>query len=188
MNILNEIGLQVVIANESHLELISKIIELITEASKKEGSGLALRSEEYLITKFFEEKAILAFINNELVGFCYIETWDHGNYIANSGLIVSGKYRGRGIAKEIKKAAFDLSKMRYPNAKIFGLTTSLAVMKINSSLGYVPVTFSELTTDNQFWKGCESCKYYDILVRTKRDTCLCTAMVFDSKKKNLKDE
>ena len=179
MNFLDKDEIQIVLADRSNLEYIPKVIELIKIAAQKEGSGLAIRSSEYLNAKFLEEKAIMAFVNNELAGFCYIETWDHGRYIANSGLIVDEKFRGKGIAKKIKKTAFDLSKEKYPHAKIFGLTTSLAVMKINSSLGYVPVTFSELTTDSQFWKGCETCKYYDILVRTKRDSCLCTAMVFD---------
>ena len=75
--------------------------------------------------------------------------------------------------------ALELSAQLSPGAKLFGLTTSLAVMNINNGLGYRPVTFSELTDDDQFWKGCESCPYYDILVRTKRDDCLCTAMIMD---------
>lgn len=184
MIVLEKIDIQVVISDQNYLEYIPDVINLIDKASQKEGSGLALRSEAYLETKLIEEKAVMAFVDGELAGFCYIETWDHGKYIANSGLIVDEKFREEGIAKKIKKAAFDLSSKRYPDAKIFGLTTSFAVMKINSSLGYVPVIFSELTTDNQFWRGCETCKYFDILVRTKRDSCLCTAMVFDPKKQS----
>jgi hypothetical protein len=180
MNILDKETIQVVLADKNNLEYIPEVIELLKIAAHKEGTGLAIRSAEYLNAKFLEEKAIIAFVNNKLAGFCYIETWDHGKYIANSGLIVSMEFRACGVAKKIKKAAFELSRKKYPNAKMFGLTTSLAVMKINSSLGYVPVTFSELTTDSQFWKGCESCKYYDILVRTKRGSCLCTAMVFNN--------
>ena len=48
----------------------------------------------------------------------------------------------------IKKKIFELSRTTYPEAKIFGLTTGLAVMKINSDLGYEPVTYSELTQDD----------------------------------------
>ena len=51
-------------------------------------------------------------------------------------------------AKAIKEKIFKLSREKYPNAKIFGLTTGLAVMKINSELGYEPVTYSELTQDD----------------------------------------
>jgi hypothetical protein len=52
-------------------------------------------------------------------------------------------------------------------------------MKINSELGYEPVTYSELTTDEEFWKGCQSCVNYDILVSKGRKNCMCTAMLFD---------
>ena len=182
MDVLEKVEKKIIPAGPSYNQFIPKVTDLIYKASQKEGSGIALRTEEYLIQKLFEEKVIMAFVNDELAGFCYIETWDHGKYIANSGLIIDEAYRGLGIAKEIKKSAFNLSRIKYPEAKMFGLTTSLAVMKINSSLGYVPVTFSELTSDNQFWKGCETCKYYDILVRTKKESCLCTAMVYDPKK------
>jgi hypothetical protein len=74
---------------------------------------------------------------------------------------------------------FELSRVRYPDAKIFGLTTGLAVMKINSDLGYEPVTYSELTNDEEFWKGCQSCVNYDILMSKGRKNCMCTAMLFD---------
>jgi hypothetical protein len=116
-------------------------------------------------------------------GFCYIESWGHNKFVANSGLIVSKDFRGAGLASEIKKRALELSAQLFPGAKLFGLTTSLAVMKINSGLGYNPVTFSQLTDDDEFWKGCETCPYYDILVRTKRDDCLCTAMILDPTEK-----
>ena len=125
-------------------------------------------------------KAVIAFSEEgEWAGFCYIESWGHNKFVANSGLVVATDFRGVGLAGEIKKRALELSAALFPGAKLFGLTTSLAVMKINSGLGYKPVTFSELTDDDQFWKGCETCPYYDILVRTKRDDCLCTAMIMD---------
>ena len=72
-------------------------------------------------------------------------------------------------------------------AKIFGITTSLAVMRINSELGYKPVTFSELTSDESFWKGCQSCPNYDILTRNKRNNCLCTGMLYDPKQREIKN-
>ena len=127
-----------------------------------------------------EGKAVIAYSEKgEWAGFCYIESWGHNKFVANSGLIVSTHFRGVGLAREIKKRALELSATLFPGAKLFGLTTSLAVMKINSGLGYKPVTFSELTGDDEFWKGCETCPYYDILVRTKRDDCLCTAMIMN---------
>jgi hypothetical protein len=119
--------------------------------------------------------------NDEWVGFCYIETWSHGGYVANSGLIVAPAHRKSGVAKAIKKRIFELSRKKYPEAKLFGLTTGLAVMKINSDLGYEPVTYSELTQDEAFWAGCKSCVNYDILMSKERKNCMCTAMLYDPK-------
>jgi hypothetical protein len=115
------------------------------------------------------------------VGFCYIEVWGHEEFVANSGLIVSPSFRKTGVAKQIKQTIFNLSREKYPEAKIFGLTTGLAVMKINSDLGYEPVTYSELTDDDEFWAGCKSCVNYDILMSKDRKICMCTAMLYDPK-------
>ncbi len=54
-------------------------------------------------------------------------------------------------------------------------------MKINSELGYEPVTYSELTQDDAFWQGCKSCVNYDILMSKERKNCMCTAMLYDPK-------
>jgi hypothetical protein len=53
-------------------------------------------------------------------------------------------------------------------------------------LGYRPVTFSELTDDPEFWKGCQTCKNFDILTRTERKMCLCTGMLYDPAQKDTK--
>ena len=163
------------------------VCQMIEEASKDKNTALAIRTIDYIEEKIKTEKAIIALHNDKVIGFCYIETWEHGKFVANSGLIVSPDYRKSGLAQFIKELAFKLSEKKYPNAKIFGLTTSAAVMKINSNLGYKPVTFSELTMDDNFWKGCETCKYFDILQRTKRKHCLCTAMVYDPEKKKVNE-
>ena len=145
------------------------------------GTGIAKRTPEYIAAKIDEGKTVIALDKSgEWVGFCYIETWE-GEYVANSGLIVAPNYRKSGVAKAIKEKIFALSRERYPEAKIFGLTTGLAVMKINSDLGYEPVTYSELTQDEKFWAGCKSCVNYDILMSKERKNCLCTAMLYDPK-------
>ena len=145
------------------------------------GTGIAKRSPEYVAQKMEEGKAVIAVTDDGTwVGFCYIETWE-GEYVANSGLIVSPNFRKSGVAKSIKHRIFQLSREKYPEAKIFGLTTGLAVMKINSDLGYEPVTYSELTQDEKFWAGCKSCVNYDILMSKERKNCLCTAMLYDPK-------
>jgi hypothetical protein len=170
-------------AGEDHLKYVPDIEKAIEEAARVKGTGLAKRSAEYLTKKIQEGKSIIAIADSgDFAGFCYIESWGHEKFVANSGLIVLEKYRGYGLAMKIKARAFKLSRKIFPGAKMFGLTTSLAVMKINSALGYKPVTFSELTDDDEFWKGCHSCAYYDILFRTNRTHCLCTAMLFDPKK------
>ena len=172
--------IEISIASSAHLAYVPNIEQALLIASQQKGTGIAVRSKEYLTGKIEEGKAVVAISSEgKWAGFCYIESWGHNKFVANSGLIVSPEFRGIGLAVEIKKRAFDLSAKLFPGAKLFGLTTSLAVMKINSGLGYKPVTFSELTDDDQFWKGCETCPYYDILVRTKRDDCLCTAMIMD---------
>ncbi|HEY4149774.1 MAG TPA: GNAT family N-acetyltransferase [Chitinophagaceae bacterium] len=158
------------------------ITDEMESSAKARGTGIAKRSPEYIEQKIEEGKAVIAVTEDGAwVGFCYIETWGHGEYVANSGLIVAPAFRKSGVAKSIKKRVFDLSREKYPEAKIFGLTTGLAVMKINSELGYEPVTYSELTQDEAFWAGCKSCVNYDILMSKDRQNCMCTAMLYDPK-------
>lgn len=168
------------VANTKDSAFAEMICKEMEDSAKARGTGIAKRSPEYLALKMLEGKAVIAFSRaGAWAGFCYIETWSHGEYVANSGLIIAPQFRKSGLAKEIKEKIFRLSRSKYPAAKIFGLTTGLAVMKINSDLGYKPVTYSELTTDEQFWKGCTSCVNYEILSSKDRKNCLCTAMLFD---------
>lgn len=170
------------VAHEGHHTYALTICNMMEEAAKIRGTGIAKRQPEYIQKKMTEGKAVIAFKNQQVIGFCYIENWEGEKYVANSGLIVHPDFRNSGLARAIKKAIFDLSKKKFPNAKLFGITTSMAVMKINSDLGYKPVTFSELTQDETFWKGCQNCRNYDILQRTERKMCLCTGMVCDLSK------
>lgn len=172
-------NIKVEVAGKEHVKYVDEINDAIEEASKQRGTGIARRSYEYLASKITEGKAIIALRDGKFAGFCYIETWGNKGFVANSGLIVAPEFRGYGLAKEIKRKAFQLSRKKYPNAKIFGLTTGLAVMKINHELGYRPVTFSELTGDDLFWEGCKGCVNYDILQRMGRSKCLCTGMLYN---------
>ncbi|TFG76475.1 MAG: N-acetyltransferase [Flavobacteriales bacterium] len=171
--------MKIVIADESHFKYAQIICDTIEESAKVRGTGIAKRTPEYIHKKLQNGNAVIALDGNVFAGFCYIEVWGHEKYVANSGLIVHPDYRERGLAKQIKKAIFDLSRKKFPHAKIFGITTGLAVMKINYELGYKPTTFSELTDDPEFWKGCQTCKNFDILTRTERKMCLCTGMLYD---------
>jgi hypothetical protein len=173
---------QVIVANDSHLSFAQIICDEMASSAKARGTGIAKRSPDYIQQKMREGRAVIAFNQDGIwAGFCYIETWSHGEYVANSGLIVAPPFRKGGLAKAIKKKIFELSRQTFPEAKIFGLTTGLAVMKINSDLGYEPVTYSELTQDEAFWAGCKSCVNYDILMSKERKNCLCTAMLYDPK-------
>lgn len=178
-------------AKPAHAVYAETICNEMFESAKARGTGIARRKPEYVAKKIEEGKAVIALTKDGTwAGFCYIETWGHGDYVANSGLIVSPEFRKFGLAKAIKKRVFDLSREKYPHAKIFGLTTGLAVMKINSDLGYEPVTYSELTQDEEFWAGCKSCINYDILMSKERKNCMCTAMLWDpvEKEKELKEK
>ena len=129
-----------------------QISELIASSAQVRGTGIARRTPEYIVSKIENKNAIIALDGDVFAGFCYIETWSHDKYVANSGLIVDPKFRGHGLAKKIKAKIFNHARDKFPSAKVFGITTSLPVMKINSELGYKPVTFSELTQDDTFWK------------------------------------
>jgi hypothetical protein len=173
---------KILIADQSYQDFAQIICDEMESSAMARGTGIAKRSPEYIKDKMLEGKAVIAFTEDGIwAGFCYIETWSHGEYVANSGLIVSPPFRKSGLAKQIKKKVFELSRATYPEAKIFGLTTGLAVMKINSDLGYEPVTYSELTQDDAFWAGCKSCVNYDILMSKERKNCMCTAMLYDPK-------
>jgi len=170
------------VAHSGDASFANAITEEMASSAKARGTGIAKRSPEYVAAKINEGKSVIAYTEEGTwVGFCYIEAWQHGQFVANSGLIVAPAFRKTGIAKKIKQTIFQLSREKYPNAKIFGLTTGLAVMKINSELGYEPVTYSELTDDEEFWAGCKSCVNYDILMSKDRKNCMCTAMLYEPK-------
>lgn len=178
---MNKNSINIVFAQPEHADYAEQICQLIYESALQRGTGIARRSPEYISSKIEGGKAVVALDGDRLVGFSYIECWGHGDYVATSGLIVDPEYRHLGLAGEIKKRTFELARMRFPFAKLFSITTSLPVMKLNTRLGYKPVTFSELTQDDEFWQGCEGCCNYDILKRNNRRMCLCTGMLYDPK-------
>ncbi len=171
--------IQVMVADESHVKYVDTILQTIADAAKVRGTGIAKRSPEYVATKMREAKAVIALEGERFAGFSYIETWGNKHYVTTSGLIVHPDYRGLGLAKRIKNLTFTLARVRWPHAKIFSLTSGSAVMTMNTQLGYHPVTFNDLTDDEAFWRGCQGCINHDVLERTGRKFCICTAMLFD---------
>ena len=175
--------MKIELAQAKHIKYAQTISVCIDDSAKVRGTGIARRTPQYIATKIENGNAVIALEGDTFAGFCYIEVWGHGKFVAHSGLIVAPEYRGKGLAKKIKGEVFNLSLKKYPEAKVFGITTGMAVMKINYELGYKPVHFSELTDDPDFWKGCQTCKNYDVLTRTERQMCLCTGMLYDPNKK-----
>ena len=174
-------SITVAFAKDEHVKYAERICTLIYESALQRGTGIAKRSPEYISAKITGGKAVIALEGEKLVGFSYIECWGHGDYVATSGLIVDPEYRNLGLAARIKEKTFELARLRFPFAKLFSIATSLPVMKLKSRLGYKPVTFSELTDDEEFWAGCQGCCNYDILLRNNRRMCLCTGMLYDPK-------
>lgn len=167
------------VANISHVKYAEKICELMYISAQERGTGIAKRSPEYVAEKMIAGKAVIALAGEVFAGFSYIETWSHSRFVANSGLIIAHEFRKSGLARRVKAKVFELSRKLYPEAKIFSITTGLAVMKLNTELGFKPVTFSELTDDEEFWKGCQGCINFDVLQRNNRKMCLCTGLLYD---------
>ncbi len=168
------------VAGHQHLLYAQQICDEMAASAKVRGTGIARREPADISQKMIEGKAVVAFHKNGTwAGFSYVEVWSDGAYVSNSGLIVNPEFRMLGVAKRVKQAVFDLSRTKFPHAKVISLTTGLAVMKLNSNLGFEPVTYSELSQDDDFWAGCKSCVNYDILLGKERKNCLCTALVFD---------
>ncbi|MCQ2208151.1 MAG: GNAT family N-acetyltransferase [Paludibacteraceae bacterium] len=179
-------NIKLLIADESHIHYIDEILETITAAAKVRGTGIAKRNPKYVENLMLKGKAVLALDGDKFAGFSYIETWGGKHYVTTSGMIVPESYRGHGLARRIKHVTFSLARKRWPNAKIFSLTSGAAVMKLNTDCGYTPVTFAQLTDDETFWRGCEGCINHDVLVRTERRYCICTGMLYDPENKRSK--
>lgn len=171
---------RILVADASHEKYVDLILDTIRIAAKKRGTGIAERTHEYVATKMKEGKAVIALDEDgTFAGFSYIETWGNKQYVTTSGLIVHPDFLGMGVAKRIKDYTFTLARVRWPHAKIFSLTSGDAVMKMNTALGYVPVSFNQLTDDEAFWRGCQGCINHDILQIKQRKFCICTGMLYD---------
>ena len=179
---MNPEDIQVMVALPEHEVYVDTILETIREAARKRGTGIAERTHEYVATKMKEAKAVIALYEGRFAGFSYIETWGNKSYVTTSGLIVHPDFQGYGVAKRIKDYTFTLARLRWPHAKIFSLTSGDAVMKMNSQLGYYPVSFNQLTDDEAFWRGCRGGINHEILELKQRKFCVCTGMLWDPEK------
>lgn len=178
---MSDFNIKVATAAEAHFA--EKICQQMEISAAARGTGIAKRSVSYISNKMVKEEAFIILKGPLLAGFCYLESWSHERFIANSGLIILPEYRGYGLATALKIFAFEESRKRYPRAKLFGLTTSHIVMNINSDLQYRPVVYSQLTDSKEFWDGCRSCVNFETLKKKEFQNCLCTAMLFDPDRK-----
>jgi GNAT superfamily N-acetyltransferase len=149
------------------------------------GTGIAYRSAESICQKMSSGHAIIATTREgKWVGFSYIESWENGRFVSNSGMIVSPEYRKKGVAKVIKEQIMDLCHRCYPSAEVFSITSSSAIMKMNTKFGFAPVAFEEITRDRNFWNHCRNCVNFPILESKQFKNCLCTAMLYCTASKN----
>jgi hypothetical protein len=173
------------VANFEHAFWVKEICEVTLSSALARGTGISGRSAASLEEKMKKGEAVIAFApNGKWAGFSFISSWENGRYVSNSGLIVAPEFRHTGLAKSIKRKIFELSRQKYPEASIFSLTTGSAVMKMNHELGFEPVTYADLTTDELFWEGCKSCVNCPILMNKEKKNCLCTAMLYNPKHHN----
>lgn len=178
---LNNLNIEVLVADGSHEVYIPAILEAIYEASQVKSNSIVMRDPAYLAQKMREGKAVIALDaahGNAFAGFCYIECWEDGKFVANSGLIVRPEYRGRGLASRIKRLIFEVCRTKFPQACIFSITKSAAVRKMNGALGFKEVPYNELTTDPKFWKGCETCPHYPELLASGQLKCECIGLLY----------
>lgn len=179
----NKAEFLIITAHSGHEVHAAYISQLIQDGAKARGIGRGGRPAEYLAQKMRDGHAIIAFDDfGHVAGFSFLDIWEGGSFVANAGFIVAPEYRGLSLGKEIKVKAFELARDLFPDAKIFGITTTPAVMHMNNALGYVAVPYAELPQDEKYWAGCAKCPFYDVLVRANRKSCLCTAMLYDPAK------
>lgn len=168
------------VAARADVKYVYTILEEMERSARVRGTGIARRTPQSICQKIYDGKAVIAVTaGGDWVGFSYIEAWSGGQFVSNSGLIVNPAYRGGGVATVIKNHIFRLSCSRYPAAKVFSITTGEAVKKMNTRLGFQPVSYSEITRDEKFWDQCRQCVNYSKLQSESRQRCLCTAMLYD---------
>lgn len=175
-------NIEVMVADESHKQYIPDILAAIYEASQVKGVSIVMRDPYYLAQKMREGKAVIALCEGAFVGFCYLECWQDEQFVANSGLIVRPEFRGQGVATRIKQQIFDQCRKLFPDACIFGITKSEAVIRMNTQLGFERVGYDQLTNDPKFWKGCDTCLNYPVLLANEGRSCHCVGLLYRPKK------
>jgi ribosomal protein S18 acetylase RimI-like enzyme len=172
-------GVAIVFATVEHLHHLPQVRALMLQAARS-GAAISVRPIEMLATKVRAGEAVIALTESgEPVGFVFLSAWEDGRFVSHSGMVVAPGCRGNRVARKLKEKVFELSRRKYPQARIFSLTTSEAVLALNRALGFRVVRYEEVTRSGDFWAGCETCPFHAILLRNRRRSCRCTASVCD---------
>lgn len=160
---------------------VNAIIEEMALSAQRRKVQVQNRTPPFIKGKINKGLSVIAIDpeNGNWVGFCYLEVWGHQKYIANSGLIVSPKYRGQGVSKAIKYRIFRLCRTSFPQAQLLSFTANPAVICINKTLGYKSIPFEKLKADEWFWKGKKSWVDYSRLMCKTHTGQNYKAMVFN---------
>lgn len=138
------------------------------------------RTGDYIFQKMIDGLAVIAIDNEteEWIGFCALDVWNHQRYVANTGLIVKPKYRGKNVSNLLKNKLFELARIKFPSAKIFSLTNKELIKKINIDLGFQEVEAREILYDPYFNTGMNSWVDFIELLKHSEESGH-KAMVFD---------
>ncbi|OJV39207.1 MAG: hypothetical protein BGO29_03055 [Bacteroidales bacterium 36-12] len=172
------------IANQSDFKYLPDIIDEINRSAKERETGIVDRTVGYLKRKINEGFAVIIIDknNNEWVAFSSLEVWFHDRYVSNTALIVRPKYRGNGLLKILKTRIVQLAKELFPNATLFSLTASPAILKANLQLGYTEVPFDYFRNDELFIEGNESeVDYFQLMNKGFNAEGKYVAMILDLK-------
>ena len=106
------------VAHSGDAAFAKDITDEMAASAKARGTGIAKRTPAYVAEKINEGKSVIALTEDGTwVGFCYIEAWQHGEFVANSGLIVAPAFRKTGIAKKLSKLFFNCQEKNIPMLK-----------------------------------------------------------------------
>lgn len=168
------VPIDVRVSRSSDVAFVPHITALLEEAQRG-GAIIAIRPTDYLEGAIREKRAIVAVQGATLVGFAAAHAWESGKYVSHSALVVAPEFRGRHLARRIKRLLLDLTHKRWPDAAVMSLTLSHHVERMNQELGFETVPYCDLTKDPEFWKGCDGCIHQPHLKRNQQQDCHCWA-------------
>jgi hypothetical protein len=114
--------MEIEISSCEHLMYVSEIQQEMYDSAQRRGTGIAKRSIEYLSKRF--QKAMLWWPLKRVGRFLLYRNLVAWEVCCQFGTDCFSRIQN-GEWHSIKHKVFQLSREKYPNAKIFGLTTGL---------------------------------------------------------------